>query len=292
MDGELNKVLEEYYYDGTVDGKKIPFNHFVDPAHKDFMGGFDFNLYNPDPENASNADFSTEDSRELIDISDKRINAGGLLQIQLQAKPVVVSESPFYKYKKANAYMKANPGKFEPAYDENDGKWHWGSVLEVEPGKYEYLKILPPEHKDFKKTVKEYQDDGKSLEDAKDMAFADLYTEDEIAAIESYNKGLQEERRRGGVIIEENGLVFSIYRGTSSEKVYNKYKELFMGIVPNLKEDVERDSNSLRDYINNDSLYDFELEEAIEDFKNIYRPEEWKEEFKKNPEILRMLNGS
>jgi hypothetical protein len=295
MDAALNPLIDEYLLTQKVNGKLIPLNEFLNPASKDFFGGFNFNLYQVDSDRASDAE--TEFKPTDIEITRARIGQGILANQGVKFnysnfvnKPTIVEKTPYYKYKKVNAYIKANPGRFQPNFDEIDQTYHWGSVLEIDSGVYEFLKILPKKHPNFDKTVKKYVDEGNSLENAASLARSELYTEDEQEAFRSYEAGIKEELDRGALIVNINGEPHSLYRGILNDAVYNKYKNDFnKDIITNA---LKLAGNKLRKNIEYDNVYDTELEDNIEFAVLSFRPSEWRKEFKNDKEILDMLEAS
>lgn len=294
LEAALNPLIDEYLLTQKVNGKLIPLNEFLNPASKDFFGGFNFNLYQVDTDRAGDAEdeFSAKD----IEITRARIGQGILANKGVKFnysnfvnKPTIVEKTPHYKYEKVNAYIKANPGRFQPNFDEIDQTYHWGSVLEIDSGVYEFLKILPKKHANFDKTVKKYVDKGNSLETATSLARSELYNEDEQEAFRSYEAGIKEELDRGALIVNINNQPHSLYRGILSDAVYNKYKNEF---PEDILSALKFAGNKLRKNIEYDNVYNTDLEDDIEFAVLSFRPNEWRKEFKNDKEILDMLEAS
>ena len=112
LEAALNPLIDEYLLTQKVNGKLIPLNEFLNPASKDFFGGFNFNLYQVDTDRAGDAEdeFSAKD----IEITRARIGQGILANKGVKFnysnfvnKPTIVEKTPHYKYEKVNAYIKS-----------------------------------------------------------------------------------------------------------------------------------------------------------------------------------------
>ena len=282
----VQEVIDEFLLKGTANGKRVTASEFLDASNpKTFFGGFQFDKYIPDAENADSVEFETlAKAKEEIGVDPRQIlrerisldiDAGGKFNFaSFVAKPEIQAKSPYYDYKKANKYIKENPGKFVPKFDEISQQWSFPSFIQETSGVYELLRKRPKKQADKE------------------------YTEKDKKAIASWKEAINKEVNNGAVIVEtDDGKILALYRGLVDENTLKKYEKQFYSTNPKddslFKEDpakvLKRQAEIVRKQMEYDDIYTSELEDFVQGVFNLWRPKEWKKEFKKDEEILEML---